>query len=407
MSAVVLGNDDAPPTLAVTSGMTTRRITRGQQVADICLAVVFAAVGIMQLVVPNDDGHYGGHFALNVTLSLLMAGALAVRRLWPVLAAGVPLAASLLVALFVPMSSSFWGMGVPAGILVYGAARWGTRRESMVVAAIPMLLFPAMAIHTPAYRTWSEIAYPILMLSAVWGAGRVIKRLDHQRRDLAAALARLDEQQREQHRQAVLGERARIAREMHDVVAHGVSVMVVQAGSARVELPEGADAPRQSLLAVETTGREVLGELRRVVSLLRDDDDPAVQPSPGLADLQTLVESMRSAGLRVNLDMPDGVRADPGRELTAYRTVQEALTNALRHAGHTSVDVRVALTDGVLAVDVVDAGPAAGHTAPKRTGGGNGLLGLRERIAMYGGRFDSGAETGGFAVRADIPLEVR
>lgn len=144
MSAVVLGNDDAPPTLAVTSGMATRRITRGQQVADICLAVVFAAVGIMQLVVPNDDGHYGGHFALNVALSLLMAGSLAVWRLWPVLAAGVPLAASLLVALFVPMSSSFWGMGVPAGILVYGAARWGTRRESMVVAAIPMLLFPAM-----------------------------------------------------------------------------------------------------------------------------------------------------------------------------------------------------------------------------------------------------------------------
>lgn len=384
--------------------MPERRVTRRQLALDAGLALAFATVGIIQLLVPNDDGHYGGPFPLNVALTLLTTGALAVRRVWPVPAAAAPLLAYLLVSLFVATSSSFWGIGVPTGILVYGAARWGSRRASLAVAALPMLLFPAMAIHTPAYRAWSELAYPVLMMSLVWGAGRVIKRLDQQRRHLAVALARVDEQQAELQRQTVLAERARIAREMHDVVAHGVSVMVVQAGSARVELPEGANSSRASLLAVEGAGREVLAELRRVVSLLRDDLDP-VQPSPGLPNLAALVADMRSAGLRVDLELADGTRADAGRELAAYRTVQEALTNALRHAGRTSVAVRVTLSDGVLAVEVVDSGPAPGHSPSTQTGGGNGLLGLRERVAMYGGRFDSGPDGAGFAVRVGIPLE--
>lgn len=385
--------------------MPARRVTRRQLAVDIGLAVVFTAVGITQLVVPNDDGHYGGPFALNLALSLMTTGALAVRRIWPVRAAAIPLAANLVAALFVATASSFWGVGVPMAILVFGAARWGTSRQALAVAVMPMLLFPTLAIHTPAYRDVSEIAFPVAMVAAVWGAGRIIARLDRQRTELAAALARVDEQQRELQRQAVVAERARIAREMHDVVAHGVSVMVVQAGSARVELPEEAEASRGSLLAVESAGREVLGELRRVVSLLRDDDAAAVEPSPGLGDLPALVESMRDAGLRVNLEMCDGVHADPGRELAVYRTVQEGLTNALRHAGHTSVAVRISVSDGVLAVEIVDAGPALGHVAEDE-GSGHGLIGLRERISMYGGRFDSGRAGAGFAVRAGIPLEL-
>lgn len=384
-----------------------KSLTRWQLVVDATLAAALTALGLTQLLVPNDDGIYAGPLALNVLLTLVLTSALAVRRVWPIGAAAVALGAQVLPTPFVGTASTFWGMAVPASILMFGAARWGSLRRALGVAALPVVLFPLSAIHVPEYRTWSEQVFPILLFGAVWVAGRVINRLDRQRRELDTALSRVAEQQQNLNRQAVLAERARIAREMHDVVAHGVSVMLVQSGSARVELPDDAEAPRESLLAVESTGREVLGELRRVVSLLRGDDDPTVEPTPGLADLPALVDSMRSTGLEISLTVPEVSRTDPGRELAAYRTVQEALTNALRHSGRTRVDVRVSLGDGVLSVDVVDTGPAAGHAAPARVGSGNGLIGLRERIAMYGGRFDAGRQEGGFAIHAGIPVEAR
>ncbi len=384
-----------------------RKLTPWQLAVDVVLAAVVSAVGVIQLFVPNDDGIYAGPLALNVLLTLALTTALAVRRIWPIGAAVVALGVQVLPTPFVATASTFWGMAVPASILVFGAARWGTLRQALGVAALPLVLFPLSAIHVPGYRTWSEQVFPVLLLGSVWAAGRVINRLDGQRRRLDAALTQITDQQEELSQQAVLAERSRIAREMHDVVAHGVSVMIVQAGSARVKLPDGTDAPRESLLAVEGTGREVLGELRRVVSLLRQDEQLTTEPSPGLADLTALVDSMRSAGLDVRLDLPDGTHADPGRELAVYRIVQEGLTNALRHSGRTRVDVRVSLGDGALRVDVVDAGPRAGHHGPARVGGGNGLLGLRERIAAYGGRFEAGRHDRGFAVRAGIPLDVR
>jgi signal transduction histidine kinase len=201
---------------------------------------------------------------------------------------------------------------------------------------------------------------------------------------------------------------------MHDVVAHGVSVMVVQAGSARLELPADATAARQSLLAVERTGRDVLGELRRTVGLLRAEsaETPGAAPSPGIADLPALVEVMQAAGLRIQLDLPDRLRGgrpcDAGRELTVYRIVQEGLTNALRHAGRTSVRVEVGDTPD-LWVRVTDLGrPGTPPTRDRTDGlppGGHGLLGMRERVSMYGGAVSAATEGRGFVLRADIPWE--
>lgn len=385
----------------------THRVTRGQLAADVALAAVFTALGLVQLFVPNDDGYYDGPLALNIFLTLVMTFSLAARRVWPFEVAFGALLIQVLPTPFVATGSSFYGMAVPAAILVFGAARWGSRPQAVAVGALPLVLFPAQAIHVPAFREWQELVFPILMLGSSWAAGRVINRLDWQRHELDAALNRVAEQQEELNRQAVLAERARIAREMHDVVAHGVSVMLVQAGSARVELPEGGVASRRSLLAVEQAGREVLGELRRVVSLLRGEDDPAVDPAPGLADLPMLVDSMRSVGLEVILEVAPEATADAGRELAVYRIVQEALTNALRHAGPTQVEVRVGVDGGELTVDVVDGGPPTGHRPPERVGSGSGLIGLRERIAMYGGRLDSGRRGDGYAVHAGIPVEIR
>ena len=382
-----------------------RPLTRWQLGVDVALAGLFTGLGLLQLFVPNDDGYYGGPLWLNIVLTVVITSALAVRRVWPIAAAVVPLVVHLLPTPFTATASSFWGMAVPLAILMYGAARWGDRNRALAVLALPLALFPLQAIHVPAFREPQEQVFPILLVGSVWAAGRVIHRLEQQRRDLDAALAQVAVQQEELNRRAVQGERQRIAREMHDVVAHGVSVMIVQAGSARTDLAPDATAPRDSLLAVEGTGREVLGELRRIVSLLRHDEEPGTRPSPGLADLPDLAEAMQASGLAVSLALEEGVQVDPGRELASYRVVQEALTNALRHSGRTRVEVRVGLNGDTLCVQVEDDGPPPGHEPTPVVGGGHGLAGLRERIALYGGCFEARRNERGFVVCAGIPLD--
>ena len=189
---------------------------------------------------------------------------------------------------------------------------------------------------------------------------------------------------------------------MHDVLAHGVSVMV-QAGAARLALPADADEAREGLLSIESTGRGVLRELRRTVGLLRDhDENTSVLPAPGLADLPALARAMRDAGLDVELDVSGPRPADSGRELAAYRVVQEALTNCLRHAGPTRV--RVTVTGGPeLEVRVEDQGRRG--KLPATGPGGNGLLGLRERVGVYGRSLEAGPARDGFVVDARIPTE--
>lgn len=204
-----------------------------------------------------------------------------------------------------------------------------------------------------------------------------------------------------------LEERTRVAREMHDVVAHGVSVMVIQAGAARLDLECPEHPARQALLAVESTGREVLGELRRMVSLLRTGEDSAVAvPAPGLHDIPTLIASMRTAGLEIAADLVlDGAPPpDRRRGLAAYRVVQEALTNALCYAGPTKVRVSVH-TGKHLDIEVADCGRRNGALparAPRR--GGHGIVGMRERVSVYGGRLQARPERGGFVVQATIPV---
>ncbi|GLZ76736.1 ATPase [Actinorhabdospora filicis] len=211
-------------------------------------------------------------------------------------------------------------------------------------------------------------------------------------------LARLEHAREEELRAAVADERARIARELHDVVTHGVSVMVIQSGAARRVMDADGERAREALLAVEATGRDVLGELRHVVGLL--GATPELAPQPGLDELDGLVGRLRDAGLPVTLRVEGAAEVPPGPALAAYRVVQEALTNTLRYAVGGSAAVTVVRAPERVHVEVTDTG---GPAVPG--GGGHGLMGLRERLALYGGELSAGPRLGGgWRVAATIPI---
>jgi signal transduction histidine kinase len=221
-------------------------------------------------------------------------------------------------------------------------------------------------------------------------------------RSLRAAEARARELELER-REAVAAERSRIARELHDVIAHSVSVMTVQAGAAEEMLRVDPARALEPVRAVQATGRQALVEMKRLVGVLREgDDELGLAPQPGLADVERLVAQVREAGLGVELRIEGSPRPLPlGVDLSAYRVVQEALTNALKHARGAAAVVTIRYGEHDLTVEVTDDG-----TPVETAAGGHGLVGMRERVGIFGGTFDAGPrETGGFAVRALLPLE--
>jgi signal transduction histidine kinase len=224
---------------------------------------------------------------------------------------------------------------------------------------------------------------------------------------LEAEAERLAREREEQTDAAVAAERARIARDLHDVIAHSVSVMTVQGGAARLLVEQDARHAREPLLAVEETGHQAMAEMRRLLGLVHDEGDaPALGPQPGLADLEALVEQIRRAGLPVTLEVHGTPQTlAPGVALAGYRIVQEALTNALKHAGPARAWVTVRYEPEALALEIADDGRGI-HGA--ESGGGHGLVGMRERAGLYGGELAAGPRpAGGFAVRARLPIDLQ
>jgi len=254
-------------------------------------------------------------------------------------------------------------------------------------------------------------AVNVLYFGAAWFFGDLAWRQARQQALLEERTLELAHERDENARRAVLAERVRIARELHDVVAHHVSVMGVQAGAARVVLDHDPAQTKAALTRIETGARSALEEMHRLLGVLRDPDSPALPsdgdaepPPPGLDGVPALVEQARSAGLRVEwTSVGDAVPVPDGVGLTAYRVVQEALTNTLRHAGATRVDVRLRYLPGAVEVEVVDDG--RGGSGPPATRRGLGLAGMRERVAVHDGDLEVGPRpAGGYRVRARLPL---
>jgi signal transduction histidine kinase len=225
---------------------------------------------------------------------------------------------------------------------------------------------------------------------------------------LAERTRQLERERGATARLAVIDERVRIARELHDVVAHHVSLIGIQAGAARLVLDRRPEKAGETLAAIEASSREAVREMQRLLGFLRQDrDDDPLAPQPGMGQIETLVAQMRTAGLGVTLEIGGTVRPlPPSVDLSAYRIVQEALTNALKHAGPTAATVGIRYGDRALELEIADDGGAAPPAAA--VDGGNGLIGMRERVGLLGGELHVGQRPqGGFAVRARLPLDGR
>jgi signal transduction histidine kinase len=276
------------------------------------------------------------------------------------------------------------------------------RRQSLVGLAIAIGAAAIVSNHDPT-GSYADFVFMTITFTIVWLAGFGLGGKLRQVTVAEERAARLEREREERARTAVADERARIARELHDVVGHSVSVMTVQAAGVRRLLRPEQEREREALEIVEQTGREALAEMRRLVGVLRRPEEaPALAPQPSLVFLDKLVDQARESGLPVELRVEgEPVELPAGLDLTAYRLVQEGLTNALKHARAKHAQVLVRYDDGHVEVSVTDDGTGDGGGES----GGHGLVGMRERVAVYGGELEAGKQPGGgYRLRARLPV---
>jgi len=336
-----------------------------------------------------------------VAAVLLYTLPLLLRRRFPFAAPAFVFGVQAAISFSAEAVGSVWS-GLAALLLAFWAV--GAQREARHAAAGTALGIAslAVAVQWDVRLDYSDLLNGIVLGCATALAAFVLGRRARRTAALEERAARLEREREERERVAVADERRRIARDLHDVVAHGVGVMTVQAGAARLLLEDDPRRAREPLLAVEQAGREALGELRRLLGILRRDErEPALRPQPGLADLDELLAQARRGGLPVQLAVEGTPAPLPaGVDLAAYRIVQEALTNTRKHAGPARASVAVRYAPEALELEVTDDGRAGANG-----GGGHGLIGMRERVALYGGQLDAGPRPhGGFTIHAHLPL---
>ncbi len=286
-------------------------------------------------------------------------------------------------------------------VAVYSVAAHADRRLARAAGAIAALAIAVSLLLDRPAADLEDVAVLYLSFATAWLLGDAIRTRGERAAQLEARAADLERTRAAEAGRAVVEERARIAREMHDVLAHSVSLMVVQAEAGPVVVEHDPARAVAAFDAISATGRQTLAELRRLLGVLREDEAGPLAPQPGVAQIPDLVDGARRAGLSVELrtsDLPGSL--PPGVDLSAYRIVQEALTNVAKHAGPARVTVLVAHRDDALHVEVSDDGLGSTGARP-----GRGVLGMRERAGSLGGTVDAGpGPAGGWTVRAELPL---
>lgn len=377
-------------------------MTRRQWAFDIALGAAVGVQGQLEAWWGIGETHRQGPLWAQSALYAVLAVLLVFRRVSPL---------GCRVAMLLPSTAEAAAYGSPEGFAIalpalvttYTAARWLAWRRSWVALALAPVAWLAWSALDPMNHTvseWLETSVWMSVYIIAWLVGALVRSTRQ-----GAEQRRLTREQREAR--AVAQERNRIARELHDVIGHSVSVMTVQASAVRRRLAPEQVLERQALETVEAVGREALSEMRRMVGVLRQEGDRTdLEPPPGLDQLGRLAEQFRSSGLPVDLAVSGAPRPlAPGLDLTAYRLVQEGLTNALRHARNPmAAHVCVDYGDDALRLSVRDDGEPMGTTHAAEPG--SGLLGMRERVAVYGGELVARpCPDRGFELVATLPLE--
>lgn len=376
---------------------------------DVVIAAAFVVFG--QLVtwgsLMGTVGHTGPRLP-NAILNLAFMSALAWRRRAPLAAVCWAVGVYFLSLPVFAHDMTFFAGAVPLIVLTASAGYHCDRRRAAIAAAVAFLGLVTVTFTVDELRSPDAFVWNALVVFVPWTGARSLRERGDHATALASTLADERAAREAALREVVESERARIARELHDIVAHSVAVMVLQVGAARLQLPVGAGA-EAPLLAAENVGREALADLRRLLDVLRADDTDlevasgeARPPQPGLSQLEALVTQVGAPGMNVELHVEgEAVELPSGLEVTAYRIVQEALTNVLKHSGAAKATVSLDYRPSSLFLEVTD----DGTRAPVDAAHGHGLIGIAERASLFGGTADAGpGPTGGWLVRAEFPL---
>jgi signal transduction histidine kinase len=366
--------------------------------ADVVLAAVFLVLSLAQVVVEPLTSP-----ALSVGIAVGSTVPLAWRRVHP-----VPAALTMTAVWLIP-TTGFLFLGYVIAVLVFFSLGAYTPRFDVVVAVSVVAATVGVVMTLLGPEPEPAAIGAVLVVGGPVAAGRLVA---HQRRQTALLeelTGRLVQERATAERAAVAEERSRIARELHDVIGHQVTVIALQADAAAAALAKAPERAATPIEAIRGSAAEALAEMRRVVGMLRAAEHEDLHPQPGLTDVPALVEQSRAAGARVELTLrPPERPTHASVQLAAYRLVQEALTNAQRHAPGAPVDVRVLADDAAVVVEVVNSGVGA-IPSPRTAadGSGFGLVGMRERVRLLGGRLDAGpTDGGGYALTARLPLEL-
>jgi signal transduction histidine kinase len=337
-----------------------------------------------------------------IPFALVSGPLLFLRHRFPL---GAPTATFAALAGFASVSNQAGNsLSFPFFCAIGAMATFGASKERRIAyAGIPIAFATVAYVMLQFHQGLGEIPWVAGFFIAAWLVGFFLSKRSRQTEELRERAERLELEREVKARAAVAEERARIARELHDIVGHSVSVMTVQASAVRRLLRDDQEREREALQTVEDTGRAALAEMRRLVGVLRRPEEaPALVPQPSLEYVDKLVEQSREAGLDTSLRLEGNPAKLPqGIDLTAYRFVQEGLTNAIKHANAKHAEVLVRYDNGTVELVVRDDGTGGGTGG----GSGHGLVGIRERVAVYGGELSAGPRPeGGYELRARLPV---